>query len=422
ANHFIKEEAQFLRVAMGHENESLDEFLEAHRTCLNDMMYFPTRNAYGLSSVAGNLEKLAALQNEFENVKTRMDDDTKKAQRLEQKIKLLTNGYQMRAGKLWSQIEATFKKMDTAGTELECFQALQKQEHLASSNRINGLWEEVQKQKDLEQNFQRRYGNLIAEQERLERLMNEHREKAKMQEELAEKQRALELAAAAAEAEAAAEAAGAASAELANKQLALELVDAEIAAVAELAEKQRALEFAEANAAAAENQAVVSNSEMPEPVVSSGELGNSIAVEPSPDEARSQHSALTELPEAEGAEDQTVVSTSEVPGPVAASDGLENSKAVDAGLDDTNQEQAGMDLHVITAEHHADTDPPVLRSEISEPVAYSDGQVNCTTVDSISDETTNQRRDASAEQDRASPKRGLDSHPVEESVTMEMDG
>ena len=95
ADYLIKEEAQFLRVAMGHENESPDEFVEAHKTCVNDIMYFPTRNAYGLSSVAGNTEKLAALQNEFENVKKRMDDDTKKAQRLEQKIKLLTNGYQV---------------------------------------------------------------------------------------------------------------------------------------------------------------------------------------------------------------------------------------------------------------------------------------------------------------------------------------
>lgn len=91
----IKEEVQLIRVKMGHEDESFDEFVEAHKTCLNDMMYFPTRDAFGLSSVAGNMEKLSALQYEFENVKKRMDDDTKKAQRIEQKIKLLTNGYQV---------------------------------------------------------------------------------------------------------------------------------------------------------------------------------------------------------------------------------------------------------------------------------------------------------------------------------------
>ena len=94
----IKVEAQYIRVAMGHEDESLDEFVEAHKTCINDLMYFPTRNAYGLSSVAGNIEKLAALQNEFENVKTRLEAEREKALRLEKKVNVLTQGYQVYYG------------------------------------------------------------------------------------------------------------------------------------------------------------------------------------------------------------------------------------------------------------------------------------------------------------------------------------
>lgn len=95
ADQFIKEEAQYLRVAMGHENEPLDEFVEAHRTCLNDLMYFPTRNAYGLSSVAGNMEKLAALQDEFENVGKKLNDGNEKVGRLEKKVMVLTQGYEV---------------------------------------------------------------------------------------------------------------------------------------------------------------------------------------------------------------------------------------------------------------------------------------------------------------------------------------
>ncbi|KAL2539867.1 Cell division cycle 5-like protein [Abeliophyllum distichum] len=193
ADNIIKEEAGFLRVAMGRESESFDEFVEAHKTCLNDIMYFPTRNGYGLSSVANNMEKIAALQNEFENVKKRVDDDAKKAQRLEQKIKVLTNGYQVRAGNIWSQIEATFNQMDTAGTELECFQALQKQELLAATHRISNLWEEVQKLKDLERILQKRYGGLLQEQERVQNLIDAYLQ-AKIQEEIAAKNRAREMA------------------------------------------------------------------------------------------------------------------------------------------------------------------------------------------------------------------------------------
>ncbi|XP_043691928.1 cell division cycle 5-like protein [Telopea speciosissima] len=193
ADSFIQEESQFLRVAMGHENESFNEFIEAHKTSLKDLMFFPTRNAYGLSSVAGNMEKLAAMQNEFENVKKKMDDEAKMAQRLEQKIKLLTHGYQMRAGKLWSQIEATYKQMDTAGTEVQCFQALQKQEQLAAVNRINRFLEEVKKQQELEKTLQRRYEKMIEEQDRMQRLLEEYRLQAQKQEEIAAKNRALEL-------------------------------------------------------------------------------------------------------------------------------------------------------------------------------------------------------------------------------------
>ncbi|KAL4378741.1 hypothetical protein GQ457_02G033850 [Hibiscus cannabinus] len=192
ADSWIKEEAECLRVAMGHEYESLDDFVEAHNTCLNDLMYFPTRHAYGLSSVAGNAEKLAALQTEFDNVKKKMDNDKSKAEGMEKKYSVLTQGYERRAATLWRQIESTVKQIDTAGTELECFQALQKQEQLAASHRINGLWEEVQKQKELEQTLQRRYGNHLAEMERTQKLIDVYRVQAQRQEEAAEKDHALE--------------------------------------------------------------------------------------------------------------------------------------------------------------------------------------------------------------------------------------
>ncbi|KAI9186906.1 hypothetical protein LWI28_022104 [Acer negundo] len=197
ADNLIKEEAQYLRVAMGHENESLDAFVEAHNTCLNDLMYFPTRNAYGLSSVAGNMEKLAALQSEFEIVKTKMDDDKEKALHLEKKVKLLTQGYEKRAENLRNQIQSTVKQMETAGTELECFQALQKQEQFAASSRINGLWEEVQKQKELERILQKRYGDFSAEMQRIHHLMDGYRVESQKQKEIAAEKRALELAEAA---------------------------------------------------------------------------------------------------------------------------------------------------------------------------------------------------------------------------------
>ncbi|KAL2325320.1 hypothetical protein Fmac_024378 [Flemingia macrophylla] len=184
ADKLIKEEAQYLCAAMGHESEPLDEFIEAHRTSLNDLMFFPTRNAYGLSSVAGNIEKLAALQNEFDNVRNKLDEGKEKIVRLEKKVMVLTQGYEMRVKKsLWPQIEATLKQMDIAATELECFKTLQKQEQLAASHRINNLWSEVQKQKELEKTLQNRYGSLIEDLEKMQNIMDQYRLQAQQQEE-----------------------------------------------------------------------------------------------------------------------------------------------------------------------------------------------------------------------------------------------
>ncbi|XLU59683.1 hypothetical protein S245_018892 [Arachis hypogaea] len=72
--------------------------------------------------------------------------------------------------------------MDIAVTELECFQALQKQEQLAASHRINNLWSEVQKQKELEKTSQQNYGDLIAELERIQMVMEQCRTQAQKQE------------------------------------------------------------------------------------------------------------------------------------------------------------------------------------------------------------------------------------------------
>ena len=100
----------------------------------------------------------------------------------------------MRAKKsLWPQIEATFKQMDIAATELECFEVLQKQEQLAASHRINNLQGEVQKQKELERTLQNRYGSLMEELEKIQNIMDQYRVQAQQQEEIEANNHAHEL-------------------------------------------------------------------------------------------------------------------------------------------------------------------------------------------------------------------------------------
>ncbi|KAK1290983.1 hypothetical protein QJS10_CPB18g02051 [Acorus calamus] len=82
------------------------------------------------------------------------------------------------------RIHATFKEIETSGTELECFRASQRQERSAVSYRIKDLVQEINKQKELEQYLQQRYGDLVAKQEHIQRLL-EYKLQLKMQEEIA---------------------------------------------------------------------------------------------------------------------------------------------------------------------------------------------------------------------------------------------
>uniref|UniRef100_A0A175YDP4 Myb-like domain-containing protein n=1 Tax=Daucus carota subsp. sativus TaxID=79200 RepID=A0A175YDP4_DAUCS len=153
---------------MSRESELFDKFVEEHKTRLNEMMYFTTRKGYNLSSVVGNLEKVTALQAEYENVRRWMDTNDKKVEKFEKRINLLTNGYLQRSRNLWSQIEATFKLLNNAETELKCFRALSNQEQLAALHRVSTLCGEVEKQKELEQTLQKRYGYVLSAQVRIQ--------------------------------------------------------------------------------------------------------------------------------------------------------------------------------------------------------------------------------------------------------------
>jgi pre-mRNA-splicing factor CDC5/CEF1 len=96
---------------------------------------------------------------------------------------------QARAAKLGSQIQDTFKQMNTAATELECFQELQKQEQMAGAYRVRNLAEEVNKQKALERTLQSRYGDLLSGHQRIQEQLAEYKKQLKLQEAAMEAER-----------------------------------------------------------------------------------------------------------------------------------------------------------------------------------------------------------------------------------------
>lgn len=170
----IEDEVKYLKQAMGHEDATVEDYAEARDGCVDDLVYFPTRENFGLVSVASTNDRLSALQYEFEVVKKHMEAETRKAVRLEHKLKVLTHGYQVRAEASWRQIEATHKETVTLGTEYECFQALHSQEQLAAPRRIENLQDALKEQNDKERMLQLRYENLLVEQENIKGFICNH--------------------------------------------------------------------------------------------------------------------------------------------------------------------------------------------------------------------------------------------------------
>ncbi|CAM6095165.1 unnamed protein product [Calypogeia fissa] len=173
AAELIREELEEVRTVMGHQNATVDDYVEAHDSCVEDMVYFPARKSYGLASVASAFDRLAALNYEWENIRRHMDGETRKAVRLEQKLKVLTQGYKVREDNLWRQVDMSLEEANTLGTELECFRALHRQEQVAAPRRIEVLQDLVSLLNEHGRALQSQYEHLLLEKHNLKDIILE---------------------------------------------------------------------------------------------------------------------------------------------------------------------------------------------------------------------------------------------------------
>jgi hypothetical protein len=75
-------------------------------------MFFPKNKSYGLASVAGNADKISALEHEFEIVRKRMDAEAKKGYKLHDQLPYLHKTCLMvcNSAHLWMPATALKKK------------------------------------------------------------------------------------------------------------------------------------------------------------------------------------------------------------------------------------------------------------------------------------------------------------------------
>ena len=89
-----------------------------------------------------------------------MKKEAKRAAKIEDKLKILTRGYQARAQGLTKQIQDLNEQIEQSQLELSTFKFLNNQEMAAIPQRLQSLEDDVARQKSREKELQQDYSKL----------------------------------------------------------------------------------------------------------------------------------------------------------------------------------------------------------------------------------------------------------------------
>ena len=170
----IAKELEGIEEVLGNDREALKKAYQEDLESQNmpeSFIYLLSSKSWGDGKSASLTDRLAAASNALGVMTTFMEKDAKKAAKLENKLKVLTAGYQTRCEKLSKEVEKSFNEVSDKMTELECFRRLQAREQLSGPMRVDGLKAAVQEQVEREQKLQVRFHDLNTEQERLQELL-----------------------------------------------------------------------------------------------------------------------------------------------------------------------------------------------------------------------------------------------------------
>jgi len=124
------------------------------------MIFVPSLNASVNAKEATKDQQLEAAKAAFENVRSEMEKDAKRAAKLEQKCSLLTAGLQKRNGELCKKLTNAVAELKTLITEANSYAVLHVQEQRAAPNRIESWLELVENAREREKKLQDKFETL----------------------------------------------------------------------------------------------------------------------------------------------------------------------------------------------------------------------------------------------------------------------
>ena len=158
AKDLLGKEMEVVKQGMLHGDLSLDAYTQVWEECLAQVLYLPAQNRYTRANLANKKDRIESMEKSLEQNRAHMKKDSKKAVKIEEKLKILTRGYQTRAQGLTKQTQDLYDQIEQAQLELSTFSFLKNQETNAIPKRLQSIMDDVERQTKREKNLQELYG------------------------------------------------------------------------------------------------------------------------------------------------------------------------------------------------------------------------------------------------------------------------
>lgn len=168
AGKMIADEMQVVKEGMAHGELSIDAYTTVWEECLGQILYLEPQKRYTRATLAIKKDRIEAYKRKLEENRNHMVREAKRAAKMENKLKILTGGYQTRAQVLTKQLNDLWEQVEQSQLELSTFKFLQSQEDAALTRRVGCLTEDVNRQVEREKSLQMRFAKLQGELEVLQ--------------------------------------------------------------------------------------------------------------------------------------------------------------------------------------------------------------------------------------------------------------
>merc|ERR1712223_426395 len=160
ANELLEAEMEVVKQGMAHGELSLEAYTQVWEECLSQVLFLPTQGRYTRANLASKKDRIESLEKRLEQNRGHMKKEAKRAVKIEDKLKILTRGYQSRAQGLTKQVQDISDQIEQSQLELSTFRFLSDQETAAIPQRLQSIKDDVARQTQREQSLQQRFAKL----------------------------------------------------------------------------------------------------------------------------------------------------------------------------------------------------------------------------------------------------------------------